>query len=41
MFNKTKTVQSETVKTYCDVPFARKDEAKEKICNWDMDKKLW
>ena len=41
MFNKTKIVQSEKVKIYCEVKFARKDEAKEKGARWDMDKKLW
>ena len=41
MFNKTKIVQSEKVKIYCEVQFARKDEAKEKGARWDMDKKLW
>ena len=41
MFNKTNTVQSEKDKIYCDVPFARKDEAKLLGTRWDMGKKLW
>lgn len=41
MFSKSKTVQSEKVKIYCEVSFARKNEAKEKGAKWDMDKKLW
>ena len=41
MFNKTKTIESEKVKLYCEVQFARKNEAKLKGAKWDMDKKLW
>jgi hypothetical protein len=41
MFNNSKIIACEKVKLYCEVPFARKDEAKIKGAKWDMDKKLW
>jgi hypothetical protein len=33
--------KNEIVKLYCDVPYKRKDEAKQKKAKWDMDKKMW
>ena len=41
VFSESNVNKYEKLRLYCNIPYKRKDEAKQKKVKWDMDKKMW